>query len=198
MRAAPTVSACSGSDLFRNVEPDPGLDTFRPPHLQFQALADMAADSDCCVSTAVVDATLVAYASFHPPTPPELWSRDRTGRLIELGAVEVAPAWRGMKLAEQLLETSFGNGRFDATIVFATMYVWHYDLQRSGLGDLAYRRLLERIYEGAGFERFTTTDPEVRSSPANALMARIGRHAPATLRTEFDRLRAGGRHHASA
>lgn len=165
------------------------LDTFRPAERQFAALLDIAADSAGCVSVAVSDGVVQGYASFHPPTEPEVWSLDRTGKLIELGAIEVAPAVRGLRVAEQLLERSLSGGRFDDTIVFATIYVWHFDVTRTGLGDLGYRRLLERLYRGAGFELKATSDPEIRASPANALMARIGRNTPEEVRAEFDRLR---------
>lgn len=187
--AAPTTRVCAGSDHVNALQIDQGMDTFRPPHLQLKALLDMAGDPRCCVTTAVSGETLVGYVAFHPPTPPELWSLDRTGSLVELGAIEVAPSHRGKGLAERLLRLSFEGGRFDATIVFATMYVWHYDHVRSGLGDLGYRRVLSRLYGGAGFEQFRTSDPEIRSSPANALMARIGKDAPAAVKEEFDRLR---------
>lgn len=187
--ATPTFSVCAGAAYVEALQIDPALDTFRPPHLQLKALVDMAGDQQCCVTTAVAGGTLVGYVAFHPPTPPELWSLDRTGLLVELGAIEVAPSHRGKGLAEKLLQLSFEGGRFDATIVFATMYVWHYDHVRSGLGELGYRRVLSRLYGGAGFEQFRTSDPEIRSSPANALMARTGKDAPAAAREEFDRLR---------
>lgn len=186
------LEACSPSEVLGGLQADPELDTFRPAREQLRALRELAVEPGSCVSTAVVAETLIGYASFHRPAPPELWSQDRTGLLLELGAIEVAPRWRGQKLAERLLQVSFAGGRFDATIVFATMYVWHYDFPRTQLGRLGYRRALQRLYEGAGFETFDTSDPEISSSPANALMARIGSRAPSELRAEFDRLRFAG------
>lgn len=140
-------------------------------------------------SPALDQDTLVGYAAFHPPSEVESWGDDRSGRLIELGAVEVAPDVRGQRLAERLLAASFSGGRFDGTVVFATLYVWHYDLARTGMTDLAYRRMLERMYRGAGLELFPTSDVEIRASVANALMARIGPSAPAEVVDEFHRLR---------
>lgn len=165
------------------------LDRFRPPQQQLEALVDIAADPKGTVTALVRGANLLGYVAFHPPTEIESWGADRTKQMIELGAVEVAPDERGQRWAERMLLASFEGGRFDRTVVFATLYTWHYDLERSGLGDFAYKRMLERLYRTAGLESFGTTDEEVRSSPANALMARIGPHAPADVVTEFHRLR---------
>ena len=172
-----------------SLTPHPQLDRFRDPQGQLEALVSIAADPQGTVTALVRGADLVGYVVFHPPTEIESWGFDRTGQILELGAIEVAPSERGQRWAERLLQASFDGGRFDHTVVFATLYSWHYDLARSGLGDLAYRRMLERLYGSAGLELFGTTDEEVRSSPANALMARIGAETPAEVVAEFHRLR---------
>lgn len=216
------VHACLAAERIARLRPHPGLDRFRPPQRQLAALVDIATDARGCVTCAVQHVhgaarpdgspsagagcgeapdvppkaldhdTLVGYAAFHPPSEVESWGEDRSGRLIELGAVEVAPDVRGQRLAERLLAASFSGGRFDGTVVFATLYVWHYDLARTGMTDLAYRRMLERMYRGAGLELFPTSDVEIRASVANALMARIGPSAPAEVVDEFHRLRKRG------
>lgn len=173
--------------------PHPGLDRFRPPARQLAALVDIAADPRGRVVAAETNGTLVGYVAFHPPTEVESWGADATGQLVELGAVEVAPGFRGQNIANRLLAASFADGGYDDAVVFATLYSWHYDLQRAGMSDLAYRRMLERLYRGAGLEVFPTTDEEVRSSAANALMARIGPRAPAAVVAEFHRLRKAQR-----
>src|SRR5690606_9351107 len=144
-----------------------------------------------CVAAAVDAAgrRLIGYAAFHRPSAIEPWGVDRSGSLIELGAVEVASGFRGLRLAERLLSAAFDGGRFDDTVVFATLYRWHYDLQRTGLGELGYRRMLERLYGSAGFVPLTTTDPEIGSHDANRLMARVGPRAAPAVIAEFDRLR---------
>ncbi len=185
----PAIEVDASPTRLRGLEADAQLDRFRPPHLQLGALADIAADPRGTVTALVAGGALLGYVAFHPPSEIESWGADRTGALVELGAVEVAPAVRGSRWGERLLEASFEGGRFDHTVVFATLYVWHYDLKRSGLGDVAYRRMLERLYRTAGLEPFPTTDEEVRSSAANALMARIGKNAPAEVVDEFHRLR---------
>lgn len=176
-------------ELLASLHPHPLLDRFRDPASQLGALVEIAADPRGSVTALVREGELLGYVAFHPPSAIEAWSEDRTGRLVELGTIEVAPTERGRRWAERLLEASFADGRFDRTVVFATLYSWHYDLERSGLGPLGYRRMLERLYGSAGLETFPTTDDEVRSNPANALMARIGPAAPPEVVAEFHRLR---------
>jgi len=183
------ISVAADPEFLAGLTPHPQLDRFRDPASQLDALVSIAADPQGTVTALVRHAALLGYAVFHPPTEIEAWGFDRTGQILELGAIEVAPDERGQRWAERLLQASFEGGRFDHTVVFATLYSWHYDLARSGLGDLAYRRMLERLYGSAGLELFGTTDEEVRSSPANALMARIGSRAPAEVVEEFHRLR---------
>lgn len=168
---------------------DPGLDAFRRPEAQQAALVSIAADPRGCVTVAAHDGRLVGYVAFHAPSEVETWGDDATGALIELGAVEVSGDHRGQRLAERLLASSFEGGRFDDTVVFATLYRWHYDLARTGLGELGYRRMLERLYGTVGLVPTRTTDPEIAHDPANRLLARIGPAAEPPVVAEFDRLR---------
>ena len=203
------IVACTSAQVLESLTISPALDMFRPAEKQHAALIDIAQDAAtdplCCVSMArdddasvnddasvdtVVGEVVVGYASFHPPTDVETWGDDETGQLVELGAVEVDPSYRGQRLAQRLLEASFAGGRFDHTVVFATMYVWHYDLKRTVMTPYQYKRMLERLYRGIGMEPFRTSDPEIRADPANQLMARVGPHCPPHIKTEFDRLRS--------
>ena len=185
------VEAQTSAATLGGMTPHPGLDTFRHPQAQLAALVDIAEEAGGCVATAYDSSQnqLVGYAAFHRPSPVETWGEDRTGRLIELGAVEVAPGMRGLRLAERLLAAAFADGRFDDTVVFATLYRWHYDLARTGLGELGYRRMLERLYASVGLVPMPTDDVEVGSDHANRLVARIGPHAQPAVVDEFQRLR---------
>lgn len=165
------------------------LDVFRSPAEQRTALTSIAADPDGCVWLAERDGRVVGYVSYHPPGELETWGDDATGRLVELGAIEVAPSLRGERLGERLLAASLADGRFDDTVVFATLYSWHYDLSRTSSTPFAYKRLLEKLYRKEGLVRMPTTDPEIRADAANALMVRVGPRAPAEVVDEFDRLR---------
>lgn len=185
------IEAQTSAAALMAMEAHPGLDTFRPPQAQLAALIAIAQEPFGSVATARDSGKnqLVGYAAFHRPSAVETWGEDRTGQLIELGAVEVAPGMRGLRLAERLLTAAFANGRFDDTVVFATLYRWHYDLARTGLGELGYRRMLERLYAGVGLVPLPTNDIEVGSDHANRLVARIGPRAPQEVIDEFQRLR---------
>lgn len=187
------LTAGASPSYLASLRPDEGLDRFRPPAKQLAALVDIASDPKGWIVSAEEGGRLVGYVAFHPPTEVESWGADTTGELIELGAIEVAPSLRGQNLAQRLLRASFEDGRYDGTVVFATLYSWHYDLSREGMTDLAYRRMLEKLYRSAGLEVFPTTDEEIRSSAANALMARIGPHTEDRVVDEFHRLRKAQR-----
>jgi acetoin utilization protein AcuA len=183
-----TIVTCVSAQRLASLLMDETLDMFRKSEAQKQALRAMIQDGGC-VSVVVKGHEVIGYAAFHQPSEVEAWGEDKTGKLVELGAVEVSAHYRGQKLAERLLIETFNTGMFDDTIVFATMYVWHYDLKRTGLTDFAYKRLLDKLYRKAGMVPFVTTDPEIKSSAANQLMARVGPNTPAEVKAEFDRLR---------
>ncbi len=187
-----TIVPCAPPELLAGLRPHPGLDAFRRPQAQHEALLAIAAEERGCVTVAYdpADRVLVGYVAFHAPSPVETWGEDRSGALVELGAVEVADAYRGQRLAERMLASSFAGGRFDDTVVFATLYRWHYDLTRTGLGELGYRRMLERLYGTVGLVPMDTTDPEIAHDPANRLVARVGPRAPERVVNEFERLRS--------
>ena len=167
---------------------DATLDLFRPPALQARALHDIAALPRGRVIVAERAERTVGYLTFHPPSEVERWHGDRSGCLMELGAIEVAPAERGQHVGARLLDEGFRGGVYDGTIVYATLYRWQYDLARTGLGPIAYRRLLLRFYAHAGLHEVATNDPEILEDRANALLARVGAHAPLAVRAEFARL----------
>ncbi len=186
-----TIVPCASESLIAEKKLHPEINVFRPPDRQHEALTGIAKSPDGCVSIAYVDDTIVGYAAFHRPDAFERWGKDKTGGIYELGAVEVAPSWRGRGIAKRLLEASFKTGRFDDKIVIATLYYWHYDLERSGMTAFAYRDLLKSLYSSVGFETFSTDDPDIFAHAENLLMARIGPKTPAKVKQSFDRLRFG-------
>ncbi|MBX3144214.1 MAG: GNAT family N-acetyltransferase [Trueperaceae bacterium] len=175
------IVVCASADLVAGHEFDAELDLFRRPALQRAALAEIAEDPESCVSVALTTGEptkVVGYAAFHAQAQQAAGS----SRVLELGALEVAPAYRRRGIASSLLKSSFAGGRFDAAVVFARLYAWHYDLGRTGLGPLAYRRFLKRLYGGSGLEVVTTRQggdgaPAVHG--ADLIMARFGPDADA-------------------
>ena len=171
----------------------PELDVFRPPERQHAALVELVREGNGRVSAALAEGQTVAYVAFQRPDLFERWSDDPSGRIWELGAVEVAPPWRGRGLARRLLEASFATGFFDDKIVIAQLLSWHYDTGRTGVSAFAYREALVRLYQGVGFRVWRTDDPEIAGRIENALMARIGPRVPEEAVAHFHRLRLSGR-----
>src|SRR4029453_13344486 len=74
---------------------------------------------------------------------------------------------------------------------------WHWDLEQSAPPGGAYRRVLGRVFEAAGFEPLRTDEPEIAYDPANLFVARVGsrvppaRRAALTSRLVRPRTRAG-------
>jgi len=183
------IEVCAPPERIAGLKMHPELNIFRPPERQKQALVGIAASPDGCVTLATDGDQIVGYAAFHRPDPFERWGRDQTGGIYELGAVEVAPAYRGQGLARRMLEATFQTGRFDDKVVVAALYYWHYDLERTGLSAFAYRDLLERLYKSVGFSVYPTDDPDIYAHVENALMARIGPRAPEEVKESFEALR---------
>jgi len=183
------IFPCADPELIEAKEFHPELNVFRPPDRQHQALVGIARDPDGCVTVAVDGDTIVGYAAFHRPDPFERWGKDETRGVYELGAVEVAPSYRGLGLAKRMLKATFETGRFDDKLVLATLYYWHYDLERTGMTPFRYRDLLVRLYGSVGFEPTTTNDPDIFAYPENALMVRVGPRTPEAVKASFEKLR---------
>ena len=171
----------------------PELNIFRPPERQREALINLIADGQGIVSAALAGEQTVAYVAFQLPDPFESWSQDPNQKIWELGAVEVAPEWRGQGLARRLLEQTFATGFFDDKVVVAQLLSWHYDTERTGLSAFAYRELLVKLYRSLGLEVWRTNDPDIAGHIENALMARIGPLAAEETVELFHRLRRQGR-----
>jgi acetoin utilization deacetylase AcuC-like enzyme/GNAT superfamily N-acetyltransferase len=102
-------------------------------------------------------------------------------------AIEVAPDWRSAGLGETLLRFAFERPYVERLIVLAFGLSWHWDLAGSGISAFEYRDRLTRLFKTAGFEVYSTDDPEVLSAEANVLVARVGRETPHALYDEFSR-----------
>lgn len=100
-------------------------------------------------------------------------------------AIEVAPAWRGEGLAEELLRFAFEPASVERLIVIALGLSWHWDLGGTGLSLAEYRERLLRLFRVAGFQEYPTDDEEVLAAGGNLLMARIGRDVPHDVFDEF-------------
>ncbi len=169
------------------------LDAFRRPKEQHEALIEIAELPEGRIIVARHGGVIVGYVTFHYPDELERWSEGRMADLIELGAIEVANAYRGVGLGKRMIRTAFADGQLENVIVFTTEYYWHWDLESSGLNVWEYRAMMEKLMKSVDMIWYATDDPEICSHPANCLMVRIGKDVPLASVEQFDRVRFRGR-----
>ena len=165
------------------------LKAFRPAHLQHKALIDIASLEDGRITVMRQGTLVVGYVTFLYPDPLERWAEDKIDNMIELGAIEVIPSYRGSGAGKKLLQVSFMGPEMEDYLVITTEYYWHWDLKGSGLSVWDYRKMMERMMSAGGLEWYATDDPEICSHPANCLMARIGKNVSNESIQRFDQLR---------
>ncbi|WP_071460405.1 GNAT family N-acetyltransferase [Bacillus massilinigeriensis] len=165
------------------------LVAFRQPAQQHKALVEIAGLPEGRIIVARSGDTVVGYVTFLYPDPLERWSEGKMEDLIELGAIEVIPKFRGCGVGKALLTVSMMDDAMEDYIVITTEYYWHWDLKGTGLNVWEYRKVMEKMMNAGGMEWFATDDPEISSHPANCLMARIGKRIPPDSVQQFDRLR---------
>jgi acetoin utilization protein AcuA len=165
------------------------LVAFRPPAQQHKALVEIAGLPEGRIIIARDRHTIVGYVTYLYPDPLERWSEGKMDNLIELGAIEVIPAFRGSGTGKNLLKVSMMDDAMEDYIIITTEYYWHWDLKGTGLNVWEYRRIMEKMMNAGGLEWYATDDPEISSHPANCLMARIGKRVEQESVQQFDRLR---------
>ena len=65
--------------------------------------------------------------------------------LIELGAIEVIPKFRGSGVGKSLLTVSMMDDAMEDYIIITTEYYWHWDLKGTGLNVWEYRKVMEKM-----------------------------------------------------
>lgn len=170
------------------------LVAFRPPAQQHKAITDIADLPEGRILIARDRNMIVGYVTFLYPDPLERWSERNMENLIELGAIEVIPKFRGTGVGKSLLRVSMMDDALEDFIVITTEYYWHWDLKGTGLNVWEYRKIMEKMMQAGGLEYYATDDPEISSHPANCLMAKIGKRVPPESVQQFDQLRFKNRY----
>ncbi|RYG74936.1 GNAT family N-acetyltransferase [Lentibacillus lipolyticus] len=170
------------------------LTAFRPAPKQFEAICSIADFTEGRIIVARTEDTIIGYVTYLHPDPMERWSKYGMQDLIELGAVEVIPKYRGAKIASGLLEVSMMDDYMENYIIISTEYYWHWDLDGTRLSVWDYRKVMEKMMAAGGLLPAPTDDPEIISHPANCLMVRIGSNVPEASIKRFDELRFLQRH----
>ena len=132
---------------------------------------------------------VIGYATFLYPDPLERWSEGKMDNLIELGAIEVIPKFRGSGVGKSLLTVSMMDDAMEDYIIITTEYYWHWDLKGTGLSVWDYRKVMEKMMNEGGLQWYATDDPEICSHPANCLMVRIGKRIQTESIQKFDQIR---------
>ncbi|MCK0471296.1 GNAT family N-acetyltransferase [Halalkalibacter sp. APA_J-10(15)] len=165
------------------------LTSFRPPLEQKEALIEIAELPEGRINVICDNQMIIGYVTFVYPDPLERWSEGQMENLIELGAIEIAPKYRGAKLGKHLLQFSMKDEAMEDYIIITTEYYWHWDLKGSGLDVWEYRNMMEKMMNAGGLIWYATDDPEICSHPANCLMARIGNRVSQESMQQFDQIR---------
>lgn len=165
------------------------LVAFRQPEQQHKALIEIAALPEGRIIIARNRHTIVGYVTYLYPDPLERWSEGNMKNLIELGAIEVIPEYRGYSVGKNLLTVSMMDDAMEDYITITTEYYWHWDLKGTGLNVWEYRKVMEKMMNAGGLEWFATDEPEISSHPANCLMAKIGKRVDQESIQKFDQLR---------
>lgn len=165
------------------------LVAFRPPAQQHKALVGIAGLPEGRIIIARDNETVVGYVTYLYPDPLERWSEGKMDNLIELGAIEVIPKYRGCRVGKNLLIVSMMDDAMEDYITITTEYYWHWDLKGTGLNVWEYRKVMEKMMNAGGLEWYATDDPEISSHPANCLMVKIGKRVDNESIQKFDQLR---------
>jgi acetoin utilization protein AcuA len=165
------------------------LVAFRPAPQQHKALVEIAQLPEGRIIVARKEQLVVGYVTYLYPDPLERWSEGKMDDLIELGAIEIIPQYRGQHVGKNLLLVSMMDDAMEDYIIITTEYYWHWDLKGTGLNVWEYRKVLEKMMNAGGLEWYATDDPEISSHPANCLMARIGKRIGQESIEQFDHLR---------
>lgn len=178
----------SANDL-ASLEFHEDLVAFRPPAQQHKALVEIAGLPEGRILIVRDMNTVVGYVTYLYPDPLERWSQGSMENLIELGAIEVIPKFRGGGVGKSLLRVSMMDDAMEDYIILTTEYYWHWDLKGTKLNVWEYRKVMEKMMNAGGLEYYATDDPEICSHPANCLMARIGKRINQDSVQQFDSLR---------
>jgi len=177
-------------ELLAGLTIDPGLGAFsryapEAGRRQHAALIRVASLAEARVLVATTGRCLVGYLTFHPPPQESRWADLPRGQILELGGIEVTRGLRGRGVARRLMDTAFGPGDYDASIVYAQGLTWCWDMAGSRMGPSEYRAMILRLFGVYGFERCVTDEPDVSFDRTSVLLVRIGREAPAPLVQAF-------------
>ena len=154
-----------------------------------ETLATVAALPDANVTIALSPAgQIIGYIECSYPDAIEGWRDNADGLCYELGAIEVSRNWRRLGLGRAMTALILADPFIETKVFFLTGYCWHWDLDQTRLSAYAYRNMLVRLFRPFGFRVYLTTNPEIRMSSANVLMARPGQQITTVQIERFQKM----------
>jgi len=184
-----TIEGPLSSSILNNYSFHEELTAFRIASKQFEALKQIAAFPEGRIIIARQQDSIIGYVTFLYPDPMERWYSEHLDNLLVLGAIEVVPAYRGARVASELIKVSMMDPFMENYITISNEYYWHWDLRGTGLDVWSYRKVMEKMMAKGGLYPAATDDPEITSHPANCLMVRIGKNVPEKSIQHFDNVR---------
>ncbi len=121
---------------------------------------------------------IVGYICLSSPAPSARWGGAEFDFVQEFGLMEISRDWRGLGLAEQLMEAAFHDDSVEDRIVVAPCYTWYWDVDFNHKTKQQYRESLRDILAREGFVEIETDEENVSFDAANLLMARYGKRVP--------------------
>ncbi|OPY57671.1 MAG: Acetoin utilization protein AcuA [Pelotomaculum sp. PtaU1.Bin035] len=188
IRVEGPVEAANLEKMFLNKK----LTSFRPADRQKEALIKISKLPEGMIYAARIGREIIGYLTFHYPSGYSRWSKHP--RVLELGGIEVSPDWRKNGIGTTLLRKAFTNPVVEDYIVIAIEFCWHWDLKGSGLGLMAYRRMLVNSFKSVGLENRATDDPDITEDPANVLAVYFGKNVSKDNIMLFESMLFNNRH----
>jgi acetoin utilization protein AcuA len=182
-----------GPDFFKNLVWDSGIGAFAhfSSIIQKTEVFERVVNNNGRVSLAIAgENTIAAYLTCWYPEKYERWSK--LGDLMfELGAIEVSRNYRKLGLAGALIKALMSEPFIERKITYMNGFMWHWDVDGTGLTLLDYRRMLIDLLKEHGFKDYYTNEPNIALRPENVFMARIGAEVSEENQKLFSRLRFG-------
>ena len=165
------LRSCCSPSLVEGLEADEGLRAFaRHPEREHHLLLSIARQPKNMLTLAyTATGKIVGQATL---TPVDDWWQG-IGNAYEI-AVEVSSRWRKLGIAHKLLSFALEFESLEEYLILALGFSWHWDYEGLGMPRFQYRAMIARLYAAHGFVEYLTSEPNIRSDPANILLARLG------------------------
>ncbi|HLJ34812.1 MAG TPA: hypothetical protein VKU38_14215 [Ktedonobacteraceae bacterium] len=174
------------SSRIEGLRADNGLRAFaRRPEREHQLLLNIAKKPENKLTIASTpDGIIIGEVTLAPADAR--WGD--TEHIYEV-AIQVSDGWRRWGIAHALLAFALEFDTLEQMIIVGMGLDWHWDVEGLGLTVYQYREMIARLFAAYGFSEYLTTEPNIRMSPANVFVVRIGKYVDRdTVNTFFERL----------